>query len=160
MSLNCDALMAAISPRLEGESADYDALLMAVMGEFGCVVGTLHRLDADAQLLKLSAQRGLPAALFEKVAVIPVGKGMAGLAAQRREAVQVCNLMTDDSGVAKPSAKLTEMAGSITVPLLAGDQLHGTLGIARPDEHEFDDAQTLCLMQIGERIARQFAATH
>ena len=67
------------------------------------------------RMLKLPAQRGIPEAIMDRVRVIPIGKGMAGLAAERREPVQVCNLQTDESGVAKPSAKMTQMENRIVL---------------------------------------------
>ncbi len=130
------------------------AVLDKVLARFGGSVGTIHEADADEKLLTLRAQRGLPEALLEVVSVIPVGKGMAGLAAQRREPVQVCNLQTDDSGVAKPGAKLTQMQGSITVPILVGETLRGTLGVGQPTEHEYDETETNLLMQIAGAIGQ------
>jgi GAF domain-containing protein len=132
------------------------AVLDAVLERFGCGVGTLHEADADQRVLTLRAHRGIPEPLFERVNVIPVGKGMAGLAAERREPVQVCNLQTDATGVAKPSARLTQMQGSITVPILAGDHLRGTLGVGQPNEHEYDQAETDLLMQIAGVIGKHF----
>src|SRR5216110_1850867 len=82
------------------EPAPFDAALDAVLGAFGCATGTIHRFDDGAGLLRLAAQRGLPEPLLPIVRAIPVGKGMAGRAAARREPVQVCNLQTDASGVA------------------------------------------------------------
>jgi putative methionine-R-sulfoxide reductase with GAF domain len=124
-----------------------------ILAAFQCQTGTIHALDAAAQTLHLKAQRGVPPALLDKVAVIPVGKGMAGIAAERKEPVQVCNLQTDASGVAKPSAKLTQMAGSITVPILSAQgELCGTLGIATQNPHEFDADETKRLMAAAREL--------
>ena len=91
--------------------------------------------DADG-MLHLKAQRGLPPPVLDKVQVIPVGKGMAGIAAERREPVQVCNLQTDDSGVARPGAKMTQMEGSLAAPMLKDGAVrgtaHGTLPVPAP----------------------------
>ena len=93
--------------------------------------------------------------LLDKVSKIPIGKGMAGLAAERQKPVQVCNLQTDESGFAKPGAKETKMEGSIAVPMLVGDKLCGTLGVAKPIAYEFSKAETSLLLQIGNLIARR-----
>ena len=77
-------------------------VLELVLEEFGGVVGSIHRFDRMGNVLRLQAEIGIPPMLLEKVATIPMGKGMAGLAAERRAPVQVCNLQTDESGVAKP----------------------------------------------------------
>ena len=85
--------------------------------------------------------------------VIPVGKGMAGIAAERKQPVQVCNLQTDDSGVARPSAKLTQMEGSLAAPMLVDGDVRGVLGIAKPTAYDFSDAETDLLMAVGALLA-------
>jgi putative methionine-R-sulfoxide reductase with GAF domain len=127
-------------------------LLQRVLDHFDCVVGTIHALDAG--LLHLRAQRGIPTSIQDKVDRIPVGKGMAGLAAARREPVQVCNLQTDASGVAKPGAKETRMEGSIAVPMLHDGVLCGVLGVAKPVVHEFTPAETALLQQIAGIVGK------
>ena len=125
------------------------AVLDRILGHFHCVVGTIHVLDPQSGMLKLIAQRGIPEAIMDKVRIIPIGKGMAGLAAERREPVQVCNLQTDESGVAKPSAKMTQMEGSISFPMIVDRELKGTMGVAKPVAYEFSKEETDLLMQIG-----------
>ena len=78
---------------------------------------------------------------------------MAGIAAERKQPVQICNLQTDASGVAKPGAKETKMEGSITVPMLLNGQLRGTLGVAKPIPYEFSDAESGILMEAAALIA-------
>ncbi len=138
---NSDSIVAAVREACErGDSMD--ACLDLILSGFDCSVGTVHRFDSDSQHLEILSQRGVPPALLEKVSRIPIGKGMAGLAAERREPVQVCNLQTDESGVAKPGAKETRMEGCISVPMLVGSALAGTLGIAKPVEYEFSPEET------------------
>jgi putative methionine-R-sulfoxide reductase with GAF domain len=88
------------------------------------------------------------------VQVIPIGKGMAGIAAMRREPVQVCNLQSDASGVVRPGAKLTQMEGSLAAPMLDGDRLCGVFGIAKPVPYEFTPAEQQLLLAVGAAIAR------
>ena len=79
---------------------------------------------------------------------------MAGLAAARREPIQVSNLQTDDSGVAKPRARDTGMEGSVAAPLIDSDgTLEGAIGVAKPDAYEFSEAECEQLMTMGERFA-------
>ena len=117
-------------------------------------VGTIHVLSAETGMLELTAERGLPPQLHERVSTIPIGKGMAGIAAKRLEAVQVCNLQTDESGVAKPGAKETQMEGCLSAPMLVDGALRGTIGVAKPTAHEYSDEETELLMNLGEVIAR------
>jgi putative methionine-R-sulfoxide reductase with GAF domain len=73
---------------------------------------------------------------------VPVGKGIAGLAAERREPVSLCNLQTDDSGQARPAAKATGMEGSVAVPAIGPDgTLLGVLGIAKANAYDWSDAE-------------------
>jgi putative methionine-R-sulfoxide reductase with GAF domain len=145
-----------ILPLIEAGLASPDAwppLLDAVLAAFDCSTGTIHTLDPDSGKLALAAQRGIPGELMPMITSIPIGKGIAGAAAERREAVQLCNLQTDDSGVARPDAKKTQVSGSIAIPLLSGDELKGTLGIGKFIPYEFTADDIASLWQIGNRIA-------
>jgi len=130
-----------------------DTVLEKVLEAFECQVGTIHSLDPDTGMLKLRARRGIPDIILDKVRMIPIGKGMAGLAAERRQAVQVCNLQSDESGVAKPGAKTTEMEGSVAAPMIFEERLRGTLGIAKPVAYEFTKEELDALMAIGSLMA-------
>ncbi len=142
----------------EGTSrAALQAVLERTLAHFECMVGTLHRLSTESGSLELVAQCGVPAAILERVQRIPIGKGMAGLAAERRAPVQVCNLQTDRSGAAKPGAKLTEMKGSIAAPILVDGDLWGTIGVAKPEEHTYADDEVRLLLEIGTLIGRAWA---
>lgn len=135
------------------ESPSWSEFLQQTLAAFDCVTGTLHRLDpADGQL-KLVAHLGIPEALMPVIQTIPVGKGIAGAAAERREPVELCNLQTDTSGVAKPGAKQTQVQGSLAVPVLDGDRLCGTLGIGKPVPYEFSAEEKARLIAIAESIA-------
>lgn len=127
-----------------------------MLRDFDCVAGTIHVLDESSGVMKLSAHRGIPDVVLEKVRDVPIGKGMAGLAAERRQPVQVCNLQTDTSGVAKATAKETKMAGSLAVPMIRHDgALRGALGIAKRIPYDFTSIECDRLMRIGARIAEQ-----
>lgn len=133
----------------------WDSLLERLLQHFGCVTGTVHVLEATDGLMHLRAQRGLPKVVLDKVGTIPIGKGMAGLAAERKQPVQVCNLQTDRSGVARPDAKLTKMEGSIAVPMLRDGAVRGVLGVAKPVAYDFTAAESELLLAVGACIARR-----
>ncbi len=137
---------------------DWSAFLRLVLAEFECVTGTLHRLDPADNLLKLVTCQGIPEALLPVIGTIPIGKGVAGAAAERKEPVELCNLQTDTSGVAKPDAKKTQVQGSLAVPVLGeNDCLCGTLGIGKMQPHDFSEAEKASLMGIGRAIAARLA---
>src|SRR5678815_5468871 len=99
------ALVTTIANLLTAPSPPWADVLERVTAHFACPVGTIHLLDPRDGMLHLQAQRGLPPPVLDEVQVIPIGKGMAGIAAMRREPVQVCNLQSDASGVVRPGAK-------------------------------------------------------
>ena len=142
----------------EKQPMDWDWLLDEVLAAFDCPTGTIHALEPGDGLLHLKAYQGIPEFLLPKMTTIPIGKGMAGIAAERKEPVQMCNLQTDESGVARPAARETKVEGSIAVPLLLNGQLHGTLGVAKPVPYEFTDEETDALMRIGEAISKRIAS--
>ena len=135
--------------------ASWDAFLTGVLSDFGCVTGTLHRFDPTDRHLKLVAHTGVPEQLLPVIGSIPIGKGIAGAAAERREPVELCNLQTDTSGVAKPGAKLTQVQGSLAVPILDGDRLCGTLGIGKREPYDFSEAEKAALRRIGDGMANR-----
>jgi putative methionine-R-sulfoxide reductase with GAF domain len=139
------------------DSMDWEEWLSETLDVFACSTGTLHVLEPSSNILLLKAYTGIPDFLLPKMTEIPVGKGMAGIAAERREAVQVCNLQTDASGVVRPGAKDTKVEGAITVPLLKKGELYGTLGIAKKEPYEFTDEETNDLMAIAETMAEKIS---
>lgn len=126
---------------------------MSVLADFGCVTGTLHRFDSTDQHLKLVVQQGIPEVLMPVVQSIPLGKGIAGVAAETRQPVEMCNLQTDRSGVAKPGAKQTQVQGSLAVPVLNGEQLCGTLGIGKMVPYDFTEEEKERLLGVAAGIA-------
>ncbi|MEH2256432.1 GAF domain-containing protein [Nostoc sp.] len=142
----------------EGSAIDWNQLLTEILAAFDCSTGSIHTLNQDSQLLHLKAYQGIPELLLPKMTVIPIGKGMAGVAAERKRPVQICNLQTDESGVARPSAKETKVEGSIAVPLMLNGQLHGILGIGKPVTYEFTPEEKETLMEIGEAISGKIAS--
>ncbi len=152
-----DPLLVEVDQLLSrGDKEPLETVLDRILERFDCAVGTVHELNRSDGLLHLRAHRGLPEVLLDRVSKIPIGKGMAGLAAQRREPVQVCNLQTDDSGAARPGAKQTQMEGSIALPMLCGDVLYGSLGVAKPVPYEFTPEETETLLALASRIGESF----
>ena len=134
--------------------AGLTTLLREVLQQFDCTSGTIHRSEEGA--LTLMAHEGIPDTVLTRIETVPIGKGMAGLAAEREEPVQVCNLQTDDSGVAEPGARKTMMEGAIAAPVFgADDTLEGVIGIAKREPYEFTPAERDRLLRAGRRIAQR-----
>jgi signal transduction protein with GAF and PtsI domain len=155
-TISKETLLGGIRSILEkGGNADpaLDQVLAKLLDAFQCQVGTIHTVDSSTGMLKMRARRGIPDQILDKVRMIPIGKGMAGIAAERKQPVQVCNLQSDASGVAKPGARDTKMEGSISAPMLLNGKLYGTLGVAKPVPYEFTDEESGALMDAGALIA-------
>lgn len=123
--------------------------LKLVLTAFKSETGTIHKLDAEKQLLHLEAQVGLPPFMLNVVKTIPVGKGIAGETVVRGGPVTMCNLQTDTSGVAKPGAKQTGVGGALCVPMRAGDKVVGTIGLGTQRPYEYTAEETKTLEEIG-----------
>jgi L-methionine (R)-S-oxide reductase len=114
--------------------------------------GTIHLLGNDGVLHLSAASAGIPEAVLNIVRTVPVGKGMAGLAVERGQPINACNIQTDTSGDVRPGAKATGLQGSIVVPLLRDGTAVGALGIANHRERTFTDEETEQLMRVGQAL--------
>ena len=132
-------------------AGDLPAALAATIAHFGCQAGTVHLLREG--VLKLAAHQNIPPPVVQIVETVPIGKGIAGLAAERREPITICNLQTDTSGQARPGAKATGMEGSLAVPMLAGAELRGVLGIAKADAYDWSPEETALLLAVAARVS-------
>lgn len=126
--------------------------LQLVLTALHSETGTIHRLDAQRQLLHLTAQIGLPPFMLEIVNTIPVGKGIAGETVVRGGPVTMCNLQTDTTGVAKPGAKKTGVGGALCVPIRRGDAIVGTIGVGTKREYEYTPEETRMLEEVGRLL--------
>ena len=134
---------------------DWTEVLSAVLKDFACVTGTIHRTDSQTGLLVLTAHQGIPPFVLDKIQTIPFGKGIAGCAAKRRDAVQLCNLQIDATGVAKPVAKQTNVQGALAIPLIDSDnKVVGVLGIGKMQPYEFSDEEISRVNAIGKIIQK------
>jgi L-methionine (R)-S-oxide reductase len=143
-----DLLLSALA------TGDPAAVLRETIALFGCQAGTVHFLGADGHL-HLAASHNIPPHITQIVATVPIGKGIAGLAAERREPISLCNLQTDTSGQARPEAKTTGMEGSVAVPMLVGGELRGVLGIAKASAYDWSEEEKAQLLEIATRLGEQ-----
>jgi signal transduction protein with GAF and PtsI domain len=138
------------------KSGDRDAALKkfleTVLTDFQSQTGTIHLLDGEKQLLHLSAQAGLPPQMLDIVKTIPVGKGIAGQTAAQNKPITICNLQTDNSGVAKPGARQTGVGGALCVPIRKDGKIIGTFGIGTMRQHEYTDEETRRLEEIANVV--------
>lgn len=134
---------------------DAQAVLGRIVEKFAADSGTIHLMGDDGMLHLAAASAGMPEAVLAIIQTIPVGKGMAGLAVERRQAVNACNIQTDTSGDVRPGARATAMAGAVVVPIFRGENVIGALGVANRAERTFTDEEIAGLLQAGRDYAVQ-----
>ena len=142
-------------PELVADANDLDAALNAIVSHFSADSGTIHLIAGDGALHLRAATAGIPQFVLDTVRVVPVGKGMAGLAAERAQPVTACNIQTDTSGDVRPGAKLTGLEGAIVVPMIVAGKVRGSLGIANRSERTFTDEEQSALLAIGAFLAER-----
>lgn len=152
-----DQISSLFTNEPDSETSQKKALEL-ILADFHSETGTIHVLDAEKQLLHLSAQKGLPPQMLDIIKTIPVGKGIAGQTAAQNKPVTICNLQTDTSGVAKPGARQTGVGGALCVPIHKDGVIVGTLGIGTMRQHEYTPEETKRLQEAANTIASALTA--
>ncbi len=144
--------MTSLPERLQ-TCGSYDAALTLILTEFTADSGTIHRIGEDGALHLKAASQGIPEVVLNIVRIVPMGKGMAGLCAERGEAITACNIQSDASGDVRPGARATGMEGAIVVPIFDGAKVVGTLGIANRTERTFSTDEQALLIAAGRVLS-------
>jgi L-methionine (R)-S-oxide reductase len=127
------------------------AELENIVRQFNAETGSIHLLEGDVLVLK--AHVGLPERVVEIVSLVPMGKGMAGLAAERNEPVTTCNIQTDESGNVQSGAKATGVNGAIVVPIRDRQgEVRGALGIGVYRPYEYTEEETARLFDEAAKL--------
>ncbi|HEX8184969.1 MAG TPA: GAF domain-containing protein [Blastocatellia bacterium] len=122
-----------------------------IVRQFGADTGSIHLLEDGVLVLK--AHVGLPERVVEIVSLVPMGKGMAGLAAQRNEPVTTCNIQTDESGNVQSGAKATGVNGAIVVPIRGQQgEVRGALGIGVYRPYDYTEEETARLFDEAAKL--------
>jgi hypothetical protein len=117
-----------------------DSWLEAFLAGQGAVSGTVHINENDTLLLVAAVN--IPEKVREIVAVVPNGKGMAGLALQRNEPIHTCNLKEDTSGSVKPGAKAVDAQAALAIPVRdQAGAVRAVVGVAFRDERQWTDEE-------------------
>ena len=146
-----------LDQQLSGAASD-DEALAHIVDHFAADSGTIHFVEADGLLHLAAVTLGMPDAVLATIQRIPVGKGMAGLAVERRAPVDACNIQTDTSGDVRPGARATALSGAIVVPIFRGDDVVGALGVANRSERSFSEGEIADLMRAARTLAARRAA--
>jgi hypothetical protein len=126
--------------------------LVAFLSEAGAVAGTVHLHQNGG--LRLAASHNIPERVREIVAWVPSGKGMAGLALERGQPVQTCNLQDDRSGAVKPGAKTVDAKAAVALPVRhPGGSIIAVVGAAFADDREIAVAELEQLQDASATLA-------
>jgi len=126
--------------------------LAGFLARSGAAAGSVY-LARSADELVLVAACNLPESILAAAAIVPAGKGLAGIAAQRREPVVTTDLQTDDSGCVRPGALASRTRGSVTMPVFAeSGALAAVVGLGFPDVREFTEAEIAGFLAEAEEV--------
>ena len=118
---------------------ELDVWLENYLAQHGATSGTIHRFRDGG--LRLAAAVNIPQPVQQLVAWVPSGKGMAGLALERREPILTCNLKEDRTGNVKPGAKAVDARAAVAIPVQdSGGNVRAVVGIAFTEERDFTPA--------------------
>ena len=133
-------IVRAIMYHIMSTPTELDSWLQNFLAKYNGAAGTVHFFENGG--LKLMSAINIPPPVQQVVAWVPNGKGMAGLALQRKEPVQTCNLKEDNSGNVKPGAKAVNAQAAVALPVLDDQSgVRAVVGIAFSNEREFTTAE-------------------
>jgi hypothetical protein len=132
---------------------ELDVWLESFLAQNGGTSGTVHVQQGGG--LHLASAINIPPQVQEVVRYVPNGKGMAGLALQRRECVTTCNLKEDKSGNVKPGAKAVDARGAVAIPVEDGaGGVRAVVGIAFMEQRDFTPADLDALARSASSLPR------
>jgi hypothetical protein len=129
-----------IIDHIMGAPPELEHWLQDFLTKHNGIAGTIHFFENGG--LRLMSAINIPPQVQQAVAWVPNGKGMAGLALERKEPIQTCNLKEDKSGNVKPGAKAVNAQAAVALPVFGErSSVRAVVGIAFSHEHEFTKAE-------------------
>ena len=127
-------------PRVSA-TPDHQAWLETFVRDSGGIAGTVH-LAATPEELTLAAAVRIPEPVKQIVARVPRGKGMAGLALERDEAISTCNIKTDATGQVRTGARAVDARAGVALPVHdAAGKVRAVVGVAFTDEKALSESE-------------------
>src|SRR5580700_1822037 len=128
------------------------AWLVEFLSHAGAVAGTIHFHQKGG--LVLAASQNIPEKVQQIVAWVPSGKGMAGLALERGEPVQTCNLQEDRTGAVKPGARAVNAQAAVAMPVRdPSGGILAVVGVAFSGEREIEGRELERLQRAAATLA-------
>ena len=110
--------------------------------------GAIHLLDEPTDELRLAASYGLPATAVEGLTRLKRGESLAGRVAQSGEPLVVDDPATNPRSV----VRMEGLESLVVVPLRAGGQVIGTLGVGSLTPRRFVPEEVAMLQVIGHQV--------
>ncbi len=123
-----------------------DAAVVAIEADGGLV----RLLNPATNQLVVAASRGFPDAYLQSAPAIPLGEGVVGQVAKAGHP-RAGHDFEADPWLA-PLSQTGGFRSYLCVPLRAGDQILGTLGVAKRSDHAFEARDVELLAAIGNQI--------
>jgi GAF domain-containing protein len=128
----------------------FDSITKLCCDAFGCDQASLMVFDAQADVLEVRAVSGknVPEGMLGTRQ--PIGKGIAGWVAQKREPLLLTPSMAPISGL---EFRKKDLAAAMVVPVILRDELVGVINVsARPPHVEFDHDDVRALQAFAENV--------
>jgi GAF domain-containing protein/anti-sigma regulatory factor (Ser/Thr protein kinase) len=135
-------------------SVDEDVLhqmLMRVREALGTDTAAVYELDDEQQTLVARAAKGVGSEDVERGVRVPVGRGFAGLVAERRQPVRSAEV--PDLELVSPLMREQGIISLVGVPLVVEDRLLGVLHAGSREERVFTGDDVALLELAAERLA-------
>ena len=127
-----------------------EQLLARVRQVLGTDTAAVYRLDDEEQTLVAHAAQGLEEDV-ERGVRVPIGRGFAGLVAQRRAAVRSSEV--PDLELVSPLMREKGIVSLLGVPLVVEDRLLGVLHVGSREEREYTSDDVALLELAADRLA-------
>ena len=115
--------------------------------------GALGVLHADGDRLETFITSGMPAEEAERIASIPVGKGLLGAVINSRVVIRVDDVGTDPRSAGMPSGH-PDMKSFLGVPIRIGDRIFGNLYLTnKQDDTSFSDRDEAIVAMLAAHAA-------
>ena len=115
--------------------------------------GALGVLHADGDRLETFITSGMPAAEAERIASMPVGKGLLGAVIQSRVVIRVDDVGADSRSAGMPSGH-PDMGSFLGVPIRIGDRIFGNLYLTnKRDATSFSDRDEAIVAMLAAHAA-------
>lgn len=139
----------SIVQRTVNEQEVLNEILDGLTTEPDFVNAAIMLLDEASQELVISAHRGY----YSDIPRVPVGKGITGCAAQRRELIYVPDISRDERYIPGTRYGVSEVA----VPLIVDERLIGVLDVETPQGKVLQDYDLDLLRSLASQIAMSIA---